>query len=72
VYLTARLAVRAGRRHKEVEDLDYEQVAADMAVRDTIDATREVDPLAMAHDAVFVDTTDRSVEAIVDELLARL
>jgi CMP/dCMP kinase len=71
-YLTARLEVRAGRRHKEVADLEYESVVADMARRDTIDEGREVDPLLCAPDAVRIDTTDRSVDDIVDELEGRL
>jgi cytidylate kinase len=71
-YLTARLVVRAGRRHKEVADLEYEAVVADMARRDTIDEGREVDPLLCADDAVRIDTTDRSVDEIVDDLEARL
>lgn len=69
-YLTARLDVRAGRRHREVTDLDYEVVAADMVRRDTVDSERRADPLACADDAVRIDTSDRSVEEIVDELLA--
>jgi cytidylate kinase len=71
-YLTANLEVRAGRRQKEVSDLDYETVVADMARRDTLDEGRDVDPLLCAPDAVRIDTTDRSVEDIVDELEGRL
>ena len=71
-YLTARLEVRAGRRHKEVADLDYEAVMADMARRDTVDEGRDVDPLLCAPDALRIDTTDRSVDDIVDELEGRL
>jgi cytidylate kinase len=70
-YFTARLDVRAGRRHREVSDLAYEAVAADMARRDTVDSEREADPLVKADDAVVIDTSDRSVEEIVDELAAR-
>jgi cytidylate kinase len=66
VYLTARLAVRADRRHKEVEDLEYESVAADMAARDTVDSTREVSPLHQAPDAVVIDTTDHSIDEVVE------
>ena len=72
VYLTARPEVRAGRRHKEVSDLDYEQVAADMARRDTLDTTRDIDPLQEAHGATIIDTSDRDVEDILDELLSLL
>jgi CMP/dCMP kinase len=69
-YLTARLEVRAGRRHREVSDLAYEAVAADMARRDTVDTQREADPLATADDAVVMDTSDRDVSDLVDELAA--
>ena len=71
-YLTANLEVRAGRRQKEVADLDYETVVSDMARRDTLDEGRDVDPLLCADDAVRIDTTDRSVEDIVDELQGRM
>jgi CMP/dCMP kinase len=71
-YLTANLDVRAGRRQKEVADLDYETVVADMARRDTIDEGRDVDPLLCAPDAIRIDTTDRSVEDIVSELQGHL
>lgn len=72
VYLTARLDVRAARRHKEVSDIDYEEVVADMARRDTIDSTRDVDPLKEAQGARIIDTSDRSVDEIVDELMGLL
>ena len=42
VYLTADPEVRAQRRSKEVTDLDYETVAADLARRDALDQGREV------------------------------
>lgn len=72
VYLTADPEVRAERRSKEVTDLDYETVAADLARRDALDQGREVSPLAEAPDAFVVDTTGRSVEEIVDAIAGRL
>jgi cytidylate kinase len=69
VYLTAAPEVRASRRSKEVTDLDYETVAADLARRDALDQGRDDSPLVEASDATIVDTTDRSVDDIVDELL---
>ncbi len=71
-YMTARLDVRAGRRHREVGDLAYEAVAADMARRDALDSERVEGPLLCSDDAVRVDTSDRDVEAIVEELLEKL
>lgn len=72
VYLTASPEVRAGRRSKEVADLDYETVARDIARRDALDQGREDSPLQEADDSVVVDTSDRSVDQIVEDLLALL
>jgi cytidylate kinase len=72
VYLNARPEVRAERRAAEVSDLDYETVAADMARRDAFDQGREADPLRRAEDAIQFDTSDMSVDEIVDELARRL
>ena len=65
VYLTADAAERARRRAKEVTDLDYEAVAADIARRDAVDTTRAVDPLVEAADATVLDTTGLDVEQVV-------
>lgn len=72
VYLEADPSIRAGRRHKEVTDLDYERVAADMARRDTLDSTRDADPLQQASDAIVIDTTEIGIDEVVEQVLARL
>lgn len=71
VYLTADPEVRAQRRSKEVTDLDYETVAADLARRDAYDQGRELSPLAEAPDAFLVDTTGLGVEEIIEVIAAR-
>jgi cytidylate kinase len=72
VYLDADPAVRAERRSKEVADLDYATVAADLARRDALDQGRAVSPLAEADDAVAVDTTGLAVDEIVARICAEL
>lgn len=72
VYLDARPEVRAARRSKEVTDLDYETVAADIARRDALDQGRTHDPLREADGALHVDTSDLSVDEIVELLVERL
>jgi cytidylate kinase len=72
VYLTAAPDARAQRRAKEVTDLDFETVAADLARRDALDEGRDHSPLTAADDAVLVDTTDRTIDQVVDDLLTRL
>jgi cytidylate kinase len=72
VYLTANPDVRADRRAHEVTDLDYETVAADLARRDALDEGRETGPLAVAEDAVVIDTTGRSIDEVVAAVLEEL
>lgn len=72
VYLDASPEVRAARRSKEVSDLSYETVATDLARRDALDQNRVVDPLRTASDAVVIDTSDLSVEQIVDAIMTCL
>lgn len=72
LYLTARPEVRAARRSKEVTDLDYDTVAADLARRDSLDSTRTASPLSLAPDAESVDTSDLSVDEIVEQIVERL
>ncbi|MGD9793023.1 MAG: (d)CMP kinase [Acidimicrobiia bacterium] len=72
LYVTARAEVRAARRHKEVTDLDYDQVAASIAERDTIDRNREHAPLVEADGAIIIDSSDRTVADLVDEIISLL
>jgi cytidylate kinase len=72
VFLTARPEIRAERRAAEVTGLDYETVAADMVRRDTFDSERHSSPLRRADDALEVDTSDVSVDQIVDDLVRRI
>jgi cytidylate kinase len=72
VYLNARPEIRAERRAAEVTDLDYETVAADMARRDALDQGRDAAPLRRADGAFELDTSDMSVDEIVDELAGRI
>jgi len=72
VYLTADPEVRAQRRSQEVTYLDFATVAADLARRDALDQAREVSPLVEAHDAFLLDTTGKSVEEIIEVIVAKL
>ena len=72
VYLTARPEVRAERRAAEISDLDYETVAADIARRDAYDSGRATSPLQQADDSVEVDTSDLTLDEIVEEIVDML
>lgn len=61
VYLTASLEERARRRGEEG--------AHSVARRDQADSTREASPLRQADDAIVLDTTGRTVEDVVREII---
>jgi cytidylate kinase len=71
-FLEAPLAVRAQRRHRELEGQapqTLEAVAADMRRRDQNDRSRELAPLRPAADAVTIDSSNRSPMEVVDLML---
>jgi cytidylate kinase len=67
VYLTASPEARARRRAEEL-GADYEVVLRDQALRDQQDSRREHSPLKAADDAVEVDTSDLTIEQVVDRI----
>ena len=69
IFLTATAEERARRRAAEL-GADARAVLAEQALRDERDATRAHSPLRPAPCAVTLDTTDSSVEEVVDRILA--
>ena len=69
-YLTATAEERAMRRFKELQAKGstdtYEKVLEDVNKRDYNDMHRNVDPLRQAEDAVLIDSTNMSIEEVVD------
>ncbi|CRY76938.1 cytidylate kinase [Nocardia farcinica] len=72
IYLTASAEARAERRNqqniREGRGDDYAAVLADVQRRDTLDSTRAVSPLRPAADAVLVDTSELTMDEVIDEL----
>lgn len=72
IYLTASAQARAQRRNeqniREGRGDDYAAVLADVQRRDTLDSTRAVSPLRPAEDAVHVDTSELTMDEVIDEL----
>jgi len=70
VFLTAAETERARRRVVQDDfDGDHAAVASDLARRDRIDSTRPASPLAVAQGALVMDTTGRSVDDVVEEVM---
>ncbi|HET7593499.1 MAG TPA: (d)CMP kinase [Rhodanobacteraceae bacterium] len=74
VFLTASAGERAERRYKQLKAKGLQVTLAsllhEIEVRDARDASRTVAPLRAAADAVVIDTTGRSIAAVVDAVLA--
>jgi cytidylate kinase len=74
IFLTASAQVRAERRYKQLKDKDSSvtlvALSLDIAERDRRDMTRSAAPLVPAADAIVLDSTDRSVLEVTDEIYA--
>lgn len=73
VYLTASAKVRAKRRYDELSakgvSCDIRQIEEDIIKRDEQDMNREIAPLKQAEDAVLVDSSDMTIEEVVQTIL---
>ncbi len=74
IFLTASPEERANRRYKQLKEKGNDANLADLikqlAQRDKRDLDRAVAPLRAAEDAVVIDTTHLSIEAMVQQILA--
>ncbi|MFF7991944.1 (d)CMP kinase [Kitasatospora xanthocidica] len=73
VFLTASEQARAARRAAElrakgVDEATITAMAADLVRRDAADSSRETAPLAQAADAVLVDTSELTLEQVIDRI----
>ena len=75
-YIDADFSVRVNRRYKELKEsgqnVSENDVEADLKNRDTIDSTREFAPLKKAEDAIFIDTTDLSINQVAEKLFSEI
>lgn len=80
IFLTGRPELRAQRRFNELKtkypkdnlDLTLEKTLEEINRRDRYDSTRALSPLLQADDAYQIDTSDLSVDDIVDKILELL
>lgn len=70
IFLTASAEKRAERRFKELQEKGdtstYQQVLEDIIQRDYNDTHREIAPLKKADDAIEVDSSDMTLDEVVD------
>jgi len=75
-YLDASAQERARRRVAQLrargEIVDHNDILDQIVTRDQRDSGREVGPLAIPADALVIDTTDLTMEQVVQKILARV
>ena len=76
-YLTASAEARARRRQKEevekgIANQSAETVKASLLARDAIDSTRKYAPLRKADGAIEIDSSDLTLEQVVDIVLGKI
>ena len=73
IYLTSSIKVRAERRFLELQEkgipCELSKIEADIKERDERDMNREESPLRKAEDAILVDSSDMSIEEVVETII---
>lgn len=74
IFLTARPTIRAERRYLEVKDkmegMSKEEVLREIMERDRLDSSREASPLKQAEDAQLIDTSDLTINEVVERIIS--
>lgn len=74
IYLTASASERAKRRYLEQKERgvesDLAQIESDIIARDEQDMNREIAPLKQAEDAIYLDTSDMTIEEVVTKIVS--
>jgi cytidylate kinase len=72
-YMDASVAERTDRRFRQLKemglDVSVEKAERDVMDRDARDQGRDIAPLTRAKDAIIIDTTQRSIEEILETIL---
>ncbi|SDZ80077.1 cytidylate kinase [Pseudobutyrivibrio sp. ACV-2] len=73
IFLTASVECRAKRRFDELvakgENPDFDKIAKDIEERDYRDSHREISPLKQAEDAILVDSSEMTIDEVVETII---
>ena len=73
IYLDASIDERARRRYKEMKekgiDITFEEVRDNIEKRDLNDMSKEVGALKKAEDSIVVDSTSKTIDEVVEEII---
>lgn len=73
IYLDATPEERAKRRLKQNEEkgikISYEDILENIKLRDNNDKTRKISPLKQAEDAIYIDSTNMTIEEVTKKIV---
>ena len=73
IFMSASVEERAKRRYLENQkrgiDTVLKELAEEIALRDKMDSERDASPLIQAEDAVFIDTTELTIEQVSEKIM---
>ncbi len=73
IYMNAAADERAKRRYRQLaeqgQSADYQQILKAIIERDNRDKTRSISPLVIPEDAVIIDTTNLTIEQVVEKII---
>lgn len=73
IYLDATAEERANRRLKQNKESGikqtYEEILENIRFRDNTDKTRDIAPLKQAEDAIYIDSTDMTIEEVSEKII---
>ena len=73
VFLTASAEKRAARRYKQLIekeiDANIDEITSEIEARDRLDRERETAPLAMAANALYIDSSDLTIDQVIEEVI---
>lgn len=74
-FITASVEERANRRFKELKEkgelsITLDQIKKEILERDKIDSTRKISPLIQGKDSIVIDTTNKTIEECVEEIIS--
>ena len=76
IYMTASVETRAKRRFDQLvrtgKETDIEQIKTDIEQRDYQDMNREISPLKQADDAYYLDTSNMTIDEVVNSIIERV
>ena len=73
-FVNASAEVRAKRRYKELiekgEKVDFDNILDEIIKRDENDSTRDIAPLKKADDAIYIDTSDLTLDEVIEKIIS--